>query len=87
MNDKYFTYILLPIVAFTLGFAVYNSIADHYEMQEHHLFFTKITKFAYTGERFTSKDGLKLCDEINKIKFHYNDLDLVDCDMYGERDE
>ncbi len=72
------------IVLIILGFSAYNSITDQVEMHQHHDFFTKMSKFAETGARFTAQDGMDLCDEINKMKFDYTDLDLMDCERYDK---
>ena len=85
-SNKYFTHVLMPIVTFTLGFAIFNSVKDHFEMQEHHEFFTSMTKFANTGARFTATDGLELCDAINRLKLNYEpeQNDLLDCNRFDK---
>ena len=86
------------IVLIILGFSGYNSIRNQNEMHNHQVSFDKINTFttrmnafAGAGGRFTAQDGekkldkadaLNLCDAINELKFHYTNLDMMDCDKF-----
>ncbi len=78
--------ITLIVVFIILALSVYNAVADKSEMHQHHNFFTKMTKFADTGARFTASDGLELCDAINELKLNYEpeQNDLIDCNRFDK---
>ena len=75
--------VILIIVFVILALSVINAVNDQEEFHTHQDFFQQMTNFANKGGRFTAQDGQDLCEEINKIKFNYNDMDLVNCDKYS----
>lgn len=86
-------FIILVTVFLILAMAVYNSITDNTEMNEHHEFFTKmetfskeVRKFMNRGGRNTNTMGYELCKDLNETRENLNQP-TIDCEIRYNRGE